>query len=295
MAATTDFCAMCWIEGRRIPVDRVAGRASVPRTHRGHHEQARRSADVSFVGPSIARPAPGAAPFAGHLVLDFAMRTKMVEPIAIATGLTAGQVLGEARNFDEMVEIFSATRQRIGLSNAHTDELANVAHGGADKVLGPTRAKQLGPLTFAALNWAFAVKWICVVDADQLAVMEQYWKDRQRQVSHVRPEPVRVSKKILERAKPILLKELGAKLALALGDDVGQLLLGMKPETGIPASTSAPALRPDEDEKGLSTVDTPSGRQEIIVKSEPAPPPRTPAPGRAHLRIVRTKRGSKYG
>jgi hypothetical protein len=219
----------------------------------------------------------------------------MIESIAIATGLKAGEVLGEARNSDEMLAIWRATRERIGLSNAHCDELANFADGQVDKILGPTGVKSFGPKTFSGLNWMFAIKWICVVDAEQLAIMEQYWRDRQRQISHVRPTPSRISKAVLARAKPIVLRELGEKLASAFGDDVNALLLGMKPETGIPASTGAPALRPDEDEKGLSTVDTPSGRHEIIVKSEPAPPPRTPAPGRAHLRIVRTKRGSKYG
>jgi hypothetical protein len=221
----------------------------------------------------------------------------MVEPIAIATGLKAGEVLGEARNSDEMLAIWRATRERIGLSNAHCDELANFADGQVDKILGPTGVKSFGPKTFTGLNWMFAVKWICVVDAEQLAIMSEYWKDRQRQVSHVRPTPSRVSKAILERAKPKLLKEFGEKLALAFGDDIDQLLLGMKPD------------RLAGDEKGIAPADTLRGPQETIIISEPvaaieqadspyaAHGPVSPPPpvSRAHLRVIQSKRGSKYG
>jgi hypothetical protein len=184
----------------------------------------------------------------------------MTEPLAIVARhdvLKAGQVLGEARNSDEMLEIWRTTRERIGLSNAHCDELANFTLGQTDKILGPSETKNFGPLTFTGFNWTFAIKWVAVVDADQLQIMEQYWKDRQRQVTHVRPVPNRVSKKILERAKPIVLKELGEKLATALGDDIGQLLLGIKlPDRLDPVSPSAPI---------------------------------------SHLRIVQSKRGGKYG
>lgn len=153
----------------------------------------------------------------------------MTEPLAIVTDrnvLKAGRVLGEARNSNEMLEIWRAKRERIGLSNEHCDELANFTLGQTDKILGPTRIKNFGSLTFTGFNWTLAIKWVAVVDADQIAVMEQYWKDRQRQISHVRPEPSRISKKILERAKPIALKEFGEKLAFALGDDIDQVLLG---------------------------------------------------------------------
>jgi hypothetical protein len=117
------------------------------------------------------------------------------------------QVLGEARNGEDMLAVFRATKERLGLANRHCDELANFTEGQTDKILGPSGSKNFGPLTFTALNWMLAVKWIAVLDLDQAKVMEQYWEDRQRDASNVRPEPNRVSKKLIERAKPHVLKD----------------------------------------------------------------------------------------
>jgi hypothetical protein len=205
--------------------------------------------------------------------------------VTIGTGhnvLRAGDVLGEARNSDEMLAIWRATRERIGLSNAHCDELANFTLGQTDKCLGPTGTKKFGPLIFTGFNWTFAIKWVAVVDADQLQIVEQYWKDRQRQVTHVRPTS-RISKALLERARPIVLKEFGEKLALVLGDDVGQLLLGMKPpdQGDQPASTVEPVA-------AVEQADPPYGA------FAPVSPPPAPA-SRAHLRVIQTKSGRKFG
>jgi hypothetical protein len=117
-----------------------------------------------------------------------------------------GLILGEARNGDDVIAIFRAHKERLGLSNAHVDELANFISGHTDKLIGPTGSKKFGPLTFTALNWTLAVKWVAVIDLDQAKIMEQYWEDRQRQMSHVRAEPSRVSKAIIERAKPHVLR-----------------------------------------------------------------------------------------
>ena len=203
----------------------------------------------------------------------------------IATGLKPGQVLGEARNSAEMIDIWRATKDKIGLSNAHCDELANFIHGHCDKILGPSGSKNFGPLSFTALNWTMAIRWVAVVDADQLAIMEQYWEDRQRDASNVRVEPNRVSKKILERAKPIILKEFGEKLALALGDDIGQLLLGMK-------------LPDRADQSALDHTPNQAVKVENVEPTKVATPQRAetpPAESHPHLRVVQAKRGrSKY-
>jgi hypothetical protein len=202
----------------------------------------------------------------------------------IALGLKAGQVLGEARNSAEMIDIWRATKEKIGLSNCHCDELANFIGGHCDKILGPSGSKNFGPLSFTALNWTFAIKWVAVVDAEQLAIMEQYWEDRQRDASNVRTEPNRVSKKIIERAKPIILKEFGEKLTLALGDDIGHLLLGMK----LPDRADQAALdhKPNQAVKVENVEPT-----KVAIPQCEAPP----AESRAHLRVVQTKGRSKHG
>jgi multidrug efflux pump subunit AcrB len=117
------------------------------------------------------------------------------EPIAV-----------DLRNLEDVAEAFSKIRQMLGLSNGHCDELAGFTIGHTDKLLGPTHAKNLGPLTFAGFCWMFAVKFQMVVDVDQAAVMAEYWADRQRDASNVRLESNRVSQKIIDRAKPHVIK-----------------------------------------------------------------------------------------
>jgi len=196
--------------------------------------------------------------------------------------LPEGQmILGEARNSDEMLEIWRARKAAVGLSNFNFDELANLAKGHCDKLFGPTGSKQFGPLSFTSSNWTLAIKWVAVVDHEHAKHMEEYWRDRQRDISNVRIEPNRVSKQIIARAKPIVLKELGEKLALALGD-IGQLLLGMK--------------LPDRSDQSVPS----SPSQVVPLKVEPAEPAKLAAPqsepapiSRAHLRVVMKR--SKYG
>jgi hypothetical protein len=114
--------------------------------------------------------------------------------------LPEGQILGEARNSDEMLEIWRAHKARIGLSDKDFDELANLATGHIGKVLGPTGVKNFGNKTFTAINWTLAIKWIAVPDVDHAAFMAPHWADRQRDVSNVRLEPNRVGKQIIARA-----------------------------------------------------------------------------------------------
>lgn len=63
-----------------------------------------------------------------------------------------------------------------------------------------------------------------------------------------------------------------------------------------PPVSSGASAKPDEDEKDTVGITDGQGReQQTIIQSEPALTARTPAPGRAHLRVVQSKRGSKYG
>ena len=112
-------------------------------------------------------------------------------------------------DYETMVEAFRAAKDLRGLSNAHCDELANLAAGHTDAILGPTGRKNFGPLSFNAFCWAFAVKFVMVIDPDREKEMAEYWADRQRECSHVRATSSRVSKMIIERAKPHILSAMG--------------------------------------------------------------------------------------
>lgn len=117
--------------------------------------------------------------------------------------------LATVTNYESMVEAFRAAKDLRGLSNAHCDELANLAAGHTDAILGPTGRKNFGPLSFNAFCWAFAVKFVMVIDPEREKEMSEYWADRQRECSHVRVTSTRVSKILIERAKPYVIREMG--------------------------------------------------------------------------------------
>lgn len=115
-------------------------------------------------------------------------------------------------DYATMIDAFRAAKELRGLSNNHTDELANLATGHTDAILGPTGRKTFGRLSFDALAWAFCVKFVMIPDVEREAEMAEHWVDRQRQKSHVRTDTHRMSKVLIERAKPLVFKEM-SKLA----------------------------------------------------------------------------------
>jgi hypothetical protein len=143
----------------------------------------------------------------------------------------------------DVVEALRVAKEMRGLSNAHLDELANLAAGHTDKVLGPSGAKNLGPISFSAICWALAVKFEMVVDVEQAALMAEYWKDRQREVRNVRVDAQPPSKKIIERAKPHVLRSLcdeTARVRSLLDDAIAELSRLHGAVTGTPVPTPAP-------------------------------------------------------
>jgi hypothetical protein len=107
-------------------------------------------------------------------------------------------------------------------------------------------------------------------------------------MSNVRSGELRVGKYVLERARPHLLQDFGAKLALAFGDDIEQMVAGItatrsasSPATKIEAATSPPALAAPE--SPISNVEAFKPRQDEPVS-------------RAHLRVVEARdKGARFG
>lgn len=112
------------------------------------------------------------------------------------------------RTQDDLIEAFRAAKDRLGLSNAWCDDIGGFTRGQTDKVLGPTRAKGLSPMLLQTYCALFAVRLEMVVDVEQAKVMEARWEGRD--TSNVRMDSGRISKKLVERAKPAVLKAAGA-------------------------------------------------------------------------------------
>jgi len=128
----------------------------------------------------------------------------MIEPLATVTG------------HESMVEAFRIAKEMRNLSNEFCDEAGDFAGGQTDKVLGPTRSKNLGPITIDEFCKMFAVKFIMVRDIESEACMKDVWEGRQ--TSHVRRNAHRISKQLIDRAKPFIYREVAERLTVARKD-----------------------------------------------------------------------------
>jgi hypothetical protein len=169
-------------------------------------------------------------------------------------GSTGLEPLAEVRNQGDMLDALRMARVMRNLSNEVCDERCGLTRGHVDKCLGPTAAKKLSGMMFDTLTAFFAVKFIMVRDLEAEAVMAAKWQGRD--ISNVRvSQQLRVGKYFLDRVRPELqeqvqeqvLRDFGARLALAFGDEVGQLLTAAmakraEPEPVQSIESSAPLL-----------------------------------------------------
>lgn len=122
-------------------------------------------------------------------------------------------IIAEIRTQDDLIEALRAAKDMRGLSNRWCDEIGDLTDGQTDKVLGPTRVKGLSRFLFSMYHSMFAVKLVMVVDEEATARMQAKWEGRD--TSNVRVESGRVSKKLLERAKPLVFEAAGRAGATA--------------------------------------------------------------------------------
>lgn len=167
-----------------------------------------------------------------------------------------GEVIATVRDANDMVDAFRKAKDMLRLTNAHCDELACMIDGHTDKVLGPSRQKEIGPVTFSKLCWLFAVKFEMVIDLEQMKVMAEHWEDRQRK----RPlfpdgKVARISKKLMEQAKPMVLKEMSA-----LGNAARTAMLPAKHRSAIASKAAKSRWRKRKQKPGtlLRTASAPS-------------------------------------
>jgi hypothetical protein len=149
---------------------------------------------------------------------------EMTESIAIVTG------------HESMVEAFRVAKEMRNLSNDFCDDVGGLTKGHTDKILGPTRVKNISPMTIDLFCTMFAVKFVMVCDV--------------------------------------------------FGDDVDQLLLGMK------SNRSDHQLAPKRQDVESKIIALPKPTE--TCGADALASPAAPAVSRAHLRVVQTKnRGRK--
>lgn len=132
---------------------------------------------------------------------------QMTAPIRSMVELDANEMIAVVRRHQDVTEVFRMMQQRLGLTNSFIDDVGGLTSGHTDKILGPSESKRWGPTTFDLFCEMFAIEFRVYVDTAALARMEAVWEKRVRapEWSHTH----RVSKKLIEKAKPIIFSEMG--------------------------------------------------------------------------------------
>lgn len=128
----------------------------------------------------------------------------MADPVAVPI---AGETIATISSYPELVDAFRTIKARLGLSNKWCDDVCDIADGHTDKVLGPTQAKNITPILFSMFCQVFAVRFRMEVDPAAVRKMEAEWQKREE--GKVAFPEWRISKKLVKKAKPLVMKETG--------------------------------------------------------------------------------------
>jgi hypothetical protein len=124
-------------------------------------------------------------------------------------------IIATIRTQDDLVEAMRAAKEMRNLSFKTLDDLGGFTQGHMERVIGPRREKGMSTIVFQTMLSMLAVKLVMVPDPEQEAQMLERWEGRN--ASNVRLEKGRVSKSLLERAKPHVLKDLARAAGKASG------------------------------------------------------------------------------
>jgi hypothetical protein len=119
--------------------------------------------------------------------------------------MTAGRI-------DDLVDALAARKSELGLSNSFIEHALLMGEHGLDKLIGPTRRKNLTVTVAHDLAELMGCRLILQVDPELEAKMRARWELRDNRKVH---PSRRVSQTILERAKPIFHQTLAASGAEA--------------------------------------------------------------------------------
>lgn len=114
--------------------------------------------------------------------------------------------LEPAGGYDELVDLLDDVRAARGLSLEWFEQLTGLCGDHAQKILGPARVKLLTPWILDAMLPALGVKLALVDDPEAIAAMQHRYPPRVDR--NVRKHQWRCSRRVLDRARPVILQEL---------------------------------------------------------------------------------------
>lgn len=119
----------------------------------------------------------------------------------------ADEVIAVIRKHQDITEVFRMMKARLGLTNKFIDNCGMI-EGHTDKILGPSESKNWGPTTFDLFCEVFAIEFRVYIDLEAAKRMEAVWEGRERPL-YPDAKVKRISKKLINLAKPHVLKDLG--------------------------------------------------------------------------------------
>jgi hypothetical protein len=123
------------------------------------------------------------------------------------------QVLAEATCCAELIEALRSRKEALGLSNEAIEHLIPLTAGHCDKVIGLSGTRGLSPLTIDGMLSSLGLKLLVAIDPEPVSRMRSRWENAgARDQRQVRP-PARISKMLLSRAKPYVIREAARKAA----------------------------------------------------------------------------------
>lgn len=116
------------------------------------------------------------------------------------------ELIATVRRHQDIVEVWRVMKERLGLTNEFCDDVGGLTKGHTDKLLGPSESKKWGPTTFDLFCEMFAIEFRVHIDLDAVKRMEAVWEGRERPL-YPNAQVKRISKKLIERAKPYVCRE----------------------------------------------------------------------------------------
>jgi hypothetical protein len=135
------------------------------------------------------------------------------------------------RNTADLANALRAVQNHLNLSNAVLEELAGITPGGVDKYIGPSRSKGMASSMLDLLLGALAIELVVRPDLAQAAKLAERWEARNG--AQVR-QATRIAKSVVDRARPIVLSEMGRRGAEARWQK-------WRAARGLPAAETLPA------------------------------------------------------
>jgi len=128
------------------------------------------------------------------------------ERYEIAQPIEPGQLIAVARDYQQITDVFRMMREHWGLTYKFCDDVLGFADGHTEKILGPSEQKRWGPATLHALMELFGLEFRVYIDPEAVKRMEAVW-DKKQPRWFKDAKVGRISKKILEAAKPVVIQQ----------------------------------------------------------------------------------------